>query len=94
MQESLQLSSISHDCFVQYPSRCFLITPNLSENRILNHLLLTLETLPQLPHPSSMEALHSMEVFPPSRNPTTALSGLAATSLMWLLSTVSVASPI
>lgn len=65
MQESLQLSLPSHITalfnILPDPSRCFLITPNLSGNRILNHLLLTLETLPQSLHPSSMESSHSLE---------------------------------
>ena len=39
MHDSFQLSSISHYFSVQYPSRCFLIRPDLSENRILKHPL-------------------------------------------------------
>ena len=38
-QESFQLSSISHYFSAQYPSRCFLIRPNISETRILNYPL-------------------------------------------------------
>ena len=93
-QESFQLASISPYFSAQYPSRCFLIRPNISETRILNHPLAHFGDIESASSSFQPGVLSMSEIiFHLIRDPITTWSNSSATSHMWLLSILSVAIP-